>query len=246
MWVKRAREIHVGQDGLNLFGVSAARSWERREGIIDLLCVHFLRHLLQDVHCRWDAGAAEPLGCHSVARLMLLGKNPSWKGKWSLRHFKSSLSESSATCLAGWRTGWCLSVRKKRAILDAFFHLEHFLFPPALNQLQSGVLPQAISLPRCQSYVVTCHCSLSLGFNWAHAVCHLEESLRSEVAALTAIEGSAEPPQLLALPYAAWLEHPEVLQGCEETPEDVIPWRETALPCGAEEVLPKFSNCIFN
>lgn len=54
--------------------MSAARSWERREGIIDLLCVHFLRHLLQVVHCRWDVGAAEPLVCHSVARLMPWGK----------------------------------------------------------------------------------------------------------------------------------------------------------------------------
>ena len=74
--VKKAQEIRVGQDGFkyNLFlGVSAARGWERREGIIDLLCVHILKHLLRDIHYRWDAGAAEPLVWHSMARLMVSG-----------------------------------------------------------------------------------------------------------------------------------------------------------------------------
>lgn len=248
MWVKTAREIHLGRGELKynlFFRMSNARSFERREKIIDLLSMHILRHLFQDIHCRWDAGAAEPLDCHPVARLMLSGKSQGWKGKWRLRHFRSNHIEGSATCLAGWRTRWCSSVREKKGDFRC-------LLPPEASCFPSCTRPAAFSLECClkQSLslavsfgVVPCCCSLSLGFEWAQALCHLEVSLRSEVAALTAIRGSAEPPQLLPLPYAAWLEHPEVLQGCEETPEDESPCRGAALPCGAGEVLPKFNNC---
>lgn len=114
------------------------------------------------------------------------------------------------------------------------------------SSIQSGVLPQAISLPCCHS----CCCHLLLQpvtwFNGEHAGCHLQERLRSKVAIITTIRGSAEPPRKLVLPYDGWPEHPELLQGCEETPEDVCPWRGAVLPCGAKEVLPKFNNCVFN
>lgn len=159
-----------GQGGLKdnlFFGVSPARSWERREGIIDLLCVHILRHLSQDVHCRWDAGAAEPLVCHSVARLMLSGKGLGWRGKWRLRHFRSNRSESSATCLAGCRAGCCSSVRKKRVISDAFFHLEHFVFPSAPSQLHSvwsaasSNISPSLSVLMLSLVIAGCHSGLT-------------------------------------------------------------------------------------
>lgn len=113
------------------------------------------------------------------------------------------------------------------------------------SSIQSGVLPQVISLPCCHSWC--CHLLLQpvTWFNWEHAGCHLQERLRTKVA-IIAIRGSAEPPQKLVLLYDGWPEHPELLSGCEEALEDVCPWKGTSVPCGTEEVLPKFNNCVLN
>lgn len=77
-----------------------------------------------------------------------------------------TVSESNAACLAGWKTGRCSSVGKKRVTSDvffSFFHLEQLAFPPAPNQLHpvwsdaSSNISPLLSFLMLSLIIAACH-----------------------------------------------------------------------------------------
>lgn len=147
----------------------------------------------------WDAGAA--LVCDS-GQACALRENSGLEGKVESQPFQEQPVKAEQPP-GRMESSLMLICEEKKVISDAFFHLRHLVFPPAPASCnQRGVLPQAMSLPAVSVDVVTCPCSLSpvpLGTRCLPP----EAGLRRDRAALAAIKGSAQPPQLLALPSAA-------------------------------------------
>lgn len=193
MWVKAAREIHVGQGGLKyslFFGVSNAGIYERREGIIDLLRVHILRHLFQDIYpLQMGCWGSWAFGLSLCGQAYAVREKSGLEGKVETWTFQEQSQWKQCNMLGRMENRLMLICEENKGDFRCLFPPEASCFPfctqPAAFSLEY-CLKQSLS-PAVSLDVVTCYCSLSLGCEGAQAVCHLEVSLRSEVAALTAI-----------------------------------------------------------